>query len=383
MRILLFIDSFATGGAQRQLFELGRLLRSQEHVVTLLTYHDHVHGSRLEAKYNELGVGLIKIRERRKARRFRLLRQAILRESPEVVIAFLPSPSLVAEVAKATGGHFALIVSERDCQIGFLARLSSIPRYLGHLLADTVVCNSVSQARVIEKIAPWLKSRTVHIANTIDETQFFPSKDLLPGGGVTPIRIVGIGRYEEKKDPRLLIEGLRLLRVQYPEIKFQLDWYGDNFFRNGRPTKRSGYFVRLEEEIRAWGLADVVKLNGLVRTDAELYHRYSLFFLSSLYEGFPNVVGEAMICGLPVIATRVGDIEDLIIEGRTGYILKDRSAESVCQSIANFHRLSESDRLEMSRATVNHARRLLNQDRFLSEFNEVLRRSISHQAGAI
>jgi glycosyltransferase involved in cell wall biosynthesis len=54
---------------------------------------------------------------------------------------------------------------------------------------------------------------------------------------------------------------------------------------------------------------------------APLYNAAECLVLPSLHEGFPTVVGEAMACGTPVLASRVGGVGEMVLEGETGWLL--------------------------------------------------------------
>jgi glycosyltransferase involved in cell wall biosynthesis len=76
----------------------------------------------------------------------------------------------------------------------------------------------------------------------------------------------------------------------------------------------------LERQIRAGGLEDRVRLLGFWPEPVELYHALDLFALSSRREGLPNVVLEALAMEVPVIATRVGGVPEIIGHGQTGLL---------------------------------------------------------------
>ena len=70
-----------------------------------------------------------------------------------------------------------------------------------------------------------------------------------------------------------------------------------------------------------------ISLLGAVADPLYLYQTADVFLLTSDHEGTPNVVMEALACGLPVVATKVGDVPELVQHGFNGYLF-DPSNES-------------------------------------------------------
>ena len=121
-----------------------------------------------------------------------------------------------------------------------------------------------------------------------------------------PPRIVSVARLEAPKDPVTLLRALETIRSQ----PWELDLVGDG---------------PLEPELRrlaaSLGIANRVRFLGYVRDPAEVLARAQLFVLSSLSEGFPRSVIEAMRAGLPVVASAVGGIPEAVRDGIEGLLV--------------------------------------------------------------
>jgi glycosyltransferase involved in cell wall biosynthesis len=76
-------------------------------------------------------------------------------------------------------------------------------------------------------------------------------------------------------------------------------------------------------------LKDQVEFLGLVADPIPLYQTADIFVLTSDWEGTPNVVMEAMACGLVVVATRVGGVPELIEDGETGFLIEPGDLENL------------------------------------------------------
>jgi glycosyltransferase involved in cell wall biosynthesis len=96
---------------------------------------------------------------------------------------------------------------------------------------------------------------------------------------------------------------------------------------------------QLKESIKASmqeeGIAASVDLLGWISHDdlPEYLNQLRLLVLPSYTEGLPNIMLEAMACGTPVLATPVGAVPDVIIDGKTGFIMEDNSHECIAKNV--------------------------------------------------
>ena len=83
---------------------------------------------------------------------------------------------------------------------------------------------------------------------------------------------------------------------------------------------------------RSWGVADRVRVVGPVARVAHFLSEVDLLVVPSIFEATPSVVAEAMVRGVPVAATRVGDLPAILGGGR-GILLEDPSPEAIADGI--------------------------------------------------
>lgn len=136
-----------------------------------------------------------------------------------------------------------------------------------------------------------------------------------------------VGRIQDVKNHVGLIEAFMQLRSQLPEEKarLRLAIVGDG------PLRKT-----VEDKIASAGIADVVWLPG-ARTDiAEIMQTFSVFALSSIAEGTPVTILEAMSVGLPVVATYVGGIPALVIDHVTGILVPPNDADALATALAAY-----------------------------------------------
>lgn len=140
--------------------------------------------------------------------------------------------------------------------------------------------------------------------------------------GQTRRRLVGfIGRLTHAKGVRDLIDAVPALRAEHKNVHFLIVGDGEN-----RPV--------FERRVRTLGLNGTVSFTG-TRTDTSLiYSALDIFVLPSYQEGFPMVILEAMACGVPIVATTVGDIPEMIEHGVSGLLVPPGDIAALSNALA-------------------------------------------------
>src|SRR2546427_8878734 len=100
----------------------------------------------------------------------------------------------------------------------------------------------------------------------------------------------------------------------------------------------------------------------------------------SVYEGLPNVVCEAMACGLPVVLSDVSDHRKMVEEGRTGFLCSPHEAGSIADALQSIIRLPEGPRRAMGKLARKAAEDQFNRERLIEEYERVYRRLVKDAA---
>jgi sugar transferase (PEP-CTERM/EpsH1 system associated) len=194
---------------------------------------------------------------------------------------------------------------------------------------------------VSDDLQRWLKNvvgvpdaKNLLINNGVDTDHF--KKNVNPGTSTAleMVRqdtfVIGtVGRIQDVKNHIGLIDAFIQLQAQLPEEKarLRLAIVGDG------PLRKI-----IEEKIASAGIADVVWLPG-ARTDiADIMQTFSVFALSSIAEGTPVTILEAMSVGLPVVATHVGGIPALVMDRITGILVPPNDPAAMAVAIATYIR---------------------------------------------
>jgi glycosyltransferase involved in cell wall biosynthesis len=174
-------------------------------------------------------------------------------------------------------------------------------------LSSRVICNArVLKGIMVERhgVDP---SRIAVIENPVDAQVFSPD----PGSKAAEPTVVSIGRLVREKDPLTLVEGFRLAAVAAPEARFEI--IGDGYMKRD-----------VSDLIRKHSLERSVSLlpaRSDIRPDLR---RAWVFVLASVREASPNVILEAMATQLPIVASAVGGIPELVRDGENGFLFEPR-----------------------------------------------------------
>jgi glycosyltransferase involved in cell wall biosynthesis len=168
--------------------------------------------------------------------------------------------------------------------------------------------------------------RSILIENGIDTRQFARSRrreEAKRGLGIPEERLVigAIGRLSEEKGFDLLIQAVDRLLLSGLDVELFIAGEGDQH-------------DRLAAMIRALGREDRIHLAGFVSEPIALYEALDVFALSSLREGLPNVVLEAMAMEVPVVATRVAGVPRLIEHEENGLLVDVGDTDQLGSTIA-------------------------------------------------
>lgn len=207
-------------------------------------------------------------------------------------------------------------------------------------------------------LAKGFKKTSIKIYNAVDEDsllkKYQPKDNLIPLGILERrIRVISAGRLTEQKGYRYLIKAVNLLQK---ETDINLYIFGEGEQRN-----------ELEELINKNNLQDKIKLLGYNKNVCSFYKDFDVFVSSSIYEGFPTVILEAMVLNIPVIATNVSGSKELIIDKETGLLIPPKNPVELSNSIMFI--LSNYDKaLEYA----SNAKKMVSQFRIENIINEYL-----------
>jgi glycosyltransferase involved in cell wall biosynthesis len=169
-----------------------------------------------------------------------------------------------------------------------------------------------------------------------------------------PLRIGIVGQVAEWKGHEDLVDALHILDKRGE--KFVCKIYGDG---------NEEFTSRLKCQIVNYGLADKVKWMGFVDDRAKIYCNIDVCVTPSRFqEPFGMVAAEAAIFGLPVIATRLGGLPEIVLDQRTGYLIDVNSPEQIAEKFSVLAG-SRKTLVEMGRTAVHHTEGTLSEEKMV------------------
>ncbi len=300
MKICFIAGTLGQGGAERQLFYYLKSLIDNGHNPYVLCL---TKGEYWEKPISDLGVSVIWVgRSKTHLNRLFSIIKQISKRPTDIIHSQHFHTNLYAYIAglilqiKAIGSLRSDVFSEIS-SLGMLGRAS-----LG--LPNVIVANSNAAIKNVQELEI-RKKQSFFLPNVVDSNYFVPiNKKIFDG----KLLVIFVGSLKPVKRVDRIIRIARTCLDQNLDIEFKL--FGDG------EQKQS--LINLAKE------SDVLNKNLLFMgsiTDTRIaYQKGDILLLTSDHEGTPNVVLEAMSCGLPIISTRVGDVQDIIENGINGFV---------------------------------------------------------------
>lgn len=355
MKILLLTDSLGPGGAQRQLVGLATMLKDFGYDVSIACYYDEpfyqyiLDEKDIECKVVNKANSIIL--------RIPLIYRFIKRESPDWVIAYQETPSLIVCVCKLLGIKSSIIVSERNTsqRIG----LKEIIRFNLFRYADYIVPNSFAQANLLSVKYKWMNSKIHPIPNFVDLKRFSFQKRKRK----TPAVILVVATLWESKNAKGLIEACSILKTK--NDPFIIKWYGVN-------DEMTPYANESFSLLKDKGISSNFFFFNKIKDIEKAYFEADYFCLPSFYEGTPNVLCEAISTGLPVVCSNVCDNGIYVSDNVNGFLFDPNDPRDIAAAIERALILSEDEYSSFCNMSRHMAEDQLTPDIFIKRYLELL-----------
>lgn len=399
MRITLVISSLSSGGAERVLVLLAEGFQRNGHRVTVVTlYSTDIDFYKLPAGIERLALDMVGNSSTllhalgQKVYRLWLLRRAIQSTQPDVVISFIAPTNVITSIALIKTGYPLIATEHCDPSMfsyGFIweklrrltypniERIVSVSKGVDHYfdwlptakraviynpLAPLVLSSTrreqtsqqplVGQFSSPEATPEALAQRdTVQLSprespkgQSATAISRFSEAALAPAAPRPRRSLVAMGRLTQQKGFDLLLQAFARLADRHPE--WTLTILGEGELR-----------TELESLRESLGLSERVYLPGVVNNPYEVLMQADIFVMSSRFEGFGNVLIEAMTCGLPVISTDCpSGPNEIIRDGVDGILVPNKDVEALAATMARLMS-DEAERKRLSSCAIETVER--------------------------
>jgi glycosyltransferase involved in cell wall biosynthesis len=302
---------------------------------------------------------------------YRYLKQS----KPHIVQTHILKPNLYGRIAAFLAGVPVIISTELTLK----NQAHSVPNRLRDLLlhplstilnnfTDVVLCASDAirqqwqtkkNASRLKVLHPYFDSEKVqHSARSRDKAALAGKDDWVIGT---------VGRLSEEKRHIDLLKAFRNVQKVFPKATLLI--VGDGDMR--------GKLISVASQL---GLAGSVTFAGFQTKVSEYLEKMDLFVLPSRTEGFPLVLLEAMTMGLPVVATSVGGIPELVVNDETGVLVRHSRPEELSEVIA--HLLSDPEKMcALAHKGKAHVLSTYSAERFIHEHEVVYESALMAKLG--
>ena len=320
MRLTLIISSLSSGGAERVLSIMANYWARKGWQINLVTFDDGATPPfyELDSGIKHIPLDLARVSAnplvagRNNLRRVFALRSAIRESRPRCVLSFLDQVNVLTLLA-ARGLRIPVVVTEQTYPPSHnIGRTWNILRNRTYPEADCVVGVT---ARVLSHFSPRIQARARVIPNPVLSQRCAaeqPAGDLLNRPA-----LLAVGRLDLHKGHDLLLKAFARLKERH--ANWTLTVLGEGPLRQ-----------ELESLRQRLGIADRAHFRGRVPDPNSFLRQADIFVTASRYEGFPMALGEAMACGLPVIATDCpSGPAEMIRDGTDGILVPTEDVEAL------------------------------------------------------
>lgn len=355
MKIVILINSMAGGGAERVTSTLADYLDRNAHAVTIVCLH-HVDcyyalpsGVNLyylsSGKYAN-GLGKILFLPLYSWEFARLLD----RIAPDAVLSLLTRANFVHVLTRWFGNRRPIIVSERCDIAAFSLRdrsrasaafMKIMIRILYHYAHEIIaISNGVKESLL--QIGITTPIRVIYNPQPVERIRHRSLQSTAESLSLRRYNLVMCGRLEYQKNHQHMIDALALV-TQHCDVHLTI-------------LGKGPLLHHLEERSKTLGVADRITFLGWVAAPFSVMRRADVFVLSSLAEGFGNVIVEAMACGLPVVSTDCpSGPREILMDGACGELVPVGDARLLADAIISLLR-DEARRSDLGRRSNARAR---------------------------
>jgi len=336
LKILFFIDSLGSGGAQRQIVAIAKEMKRRNHEVSFLVYH---HENFYLEEIRILGIVYKCISSDNYLKRLLKIRRYISVNRYDVIISFLEATNFMATMSGFPFRKWKLILGERSANPNIKKSFKLIFFRWMHFFSDYVVANSYSNIEILKKVNPLLNNKNLKVIyNLVDSFYWKPSENYIPLLNGKFNIVIGAS-HQYLKNALGLIKAVSSLSNS-ERARLKIEWYGDKSPDNS--FEESTNFIKQHQ------LENVISFYPATKNLKEKFQLADMVGLFSFYEGLPNTICEAITVGKPVIVSSVSDLPH-ILKGTKNILFDPMDYHSIANGLRKILTFSKEDLIELGK----------------------------------
>lgn len=366
MKLLVVIDTFASGGAQRLKANLAKELTRLGHQVDIFNYDSH--NQFYSDEFNSSGINIYTADKNNAGFSFDVvwqLRDLVKNNSYDGVISSMHAPSIYAALAALGIKRSKLIVCEESSSNAPVPFIRKLLFYISALTAHAVVTNSYNETKLLGRL-PGLSKKITTIWNGY---QIQPIKNAIVRSNYSLSKLLVVGRIAYPKNGLNLLKGLSVFLSRN-------GWAPEILWAGRKEIDQRSLIMQNEMEQYLSSNPDIasrVTMLGEIKGVDDLYKTSDALIHVSIFEGLPNVICEAMLLGCPVIASNVCD-HPIVLgnDEERGLLCEPDSPESIADAIERLEHMTIDKRNKMVLDAREFAEKNFNIERMARNYERLL-----------
>jgi len=357
-KVVLLTPAFGKGGAEKQLFKLAKYLDEIGFDVLIISLYTL---NMFSEELKETGITFTSLALDRKKSNIFKYPKLVRTFKPDILISFMYTANILGRFTKLFY-RCAIISSVRNEKFGgaareFLFRLTNVVDSCTTTNSESVLQKLIKR-KVLDPRKSFSIGNIINLPVVNDEKKVIIRKNFREEFGIKDdeFLFLFVGHCRPQKDYENLFQATKLIGASFKVIMI------GNLLGQTWPLERI-IELGLDKQIRFLDKRDDIE---------RFYLSADSLVMSSLWEGLPNAIMEAMSYGLPVVSTNVGGVEDLVDNGHNGLICEPGNPVKLAGIMKQMMDFSSTERIQIGKSGINKIKNEFNADVILNKWNNAI-----------